>query len=269
MRIYADVLAIINAFAAYIQVVLAGKLCGALLKPLWCGAVCAGFGIISVFCVACPDLALVFRIVCLPLAAFLLWGKRGFVKNTLCLTLVSIVFAGVMYAYTALFQPDGFVFAAGALYFNISFYQLLLLCGIAYAVGSALIFVCTYFGDNSYILQVGSIFLHAVVDSGNLLVSPYNGRGCVLCDISCPILSGEQKEKLLADQLPSGFVYIPVMTATGQTALASKNIFANLLSQKGKLLQKDVHICVVFGKTLLPPGVQALLPLSFKRRATK
>jgi len=206
-------------------------------------------------------------LLCLPLTALACWGRSGWVKNTVCLAAANLLLVGAVQAYQAVFDPGGFLFAAGTVYVDITFWQLMVLCGASYLIGSAVLFLHDRFSYSSFLMRHKEHLLHGVIDSGNALISPYGGVPCVLCDRRCPLLTSQQKEQLTEGALPTGFVLIPVRTASGEDLLPGKNYAIDLLSQKGKLLQKDVHICVVFGKGDLPDGVQALLPLSFKRRS--
>ncbi len=137
------------------------------------------------------------------LIAFGYKSRKVYLKNTIILFILSVLFSGAMIFFYTAFKPEGMVIINNAVYFNISPALLILLSLIIYFLlfifnkvfrnhsGSKLIHnVRIYYSNIEYNIK-------CKVDSGCNVKEPFSGESVIIIDNECIDINDKTKFRLI------------------------------------------------------------------------
>jgi len=150
----------------------------------------------------------------------IVFGRGGFLKNSLIFLVINMLFAGVMLILSLFSSPLGMIYNNGTVYFDISFLALLIFTALAYL----LIRVLRYFLDVKFNAdRVYTVVfkyrgenrtLNAFADSGNTLTDFFTGSPVIICDKStCADLFPDLE--VSSHELVKGLRLLPYSTING------------------------------------------------------
>ncbi|MGN1169049.1 MAG: sigma-E processing peptidase SpoIIGA [Acutalibacteraceae bacterium] len=262
MPVYVDVLLVLNGFIDYLMI-----LCTMKILRLKTGRirVLAAAIISSLFSlkIFLPDLGtpgeIALRIVmCLTVSAatFKAYSFRGFLRNTLTLLFVNLLFGGFITALIVVFKTDALIYDNGAVYYNISFSLLALLSVICFtliSVGEKLI------ARKSPVQSVYDVSVtrsgvtcrgRGFADTGNTLREVFTSSPVMIAQYkavraAAPEGIARYLEGSMPDRASAEIRMIPVTTVNGTNFLPSfKADEVVIKGIKGARIKKDVYVAL-------------------------
>ena len=242
MTVYVDVLIAINVYVDFFLLLCTRKILGLGSERLRTALAAAIGGIysLSIFLENLPRLlrtALnIAALAVMVLAAFNPRTPKKFVRYFLCFLLVNVCFAGIMLAIWLLVNPDGFVYSASVLYFDIDIKLLCILSVISYIIIRVIYSVIRKRAADKALVALTlscrnkTVTAPALIDTGHSLKDAFSGESVIIADKSVfKTLTGFTAGELLnkeKDGIKTGFKIrlIPVNTVSDGGMLTAVRI---------------------------------------------
>ena len=262
MPVYVDVLLVLNGFIDYLMILCTMKILR--LKTgrirILAAAIISSLFSLKIFL---PDLGAVGEIalrvvMCLAVsaAAFKAHSLRGFLRNSVTLLFVNLLFGGFITALIVIFKTDALIYDNGAVYYNISFSLLALLsvvCFTLISIGEKLIerkspkqAVYDVSVTHSGITCRGRGF----ADTGNTLREVFSSSPVMIAQYSAvkaaaPEGISQYLEGSMPDRASAQIRMIPITTVNGTNFLPSfKADEVVIKGISGSRTKKDVYVAL-------------------------
>lgn len=268
MKIYVDVLIIVNFYVNYILLITQAAILKHNYKKLrFVFAALAGsaYGLVIFLPEFSAILEFAIHIAAGTVITFIAFGFKSikcFIKNALTFIGISIVFAGLMYLFFTLIKPYGMYYKNGTVYFDISLGVLAVSTLVCFAVVSI---VSKIIEKRSPTNMIYKIFINyhgnivegrGLADSGNNLKEPFSDLPVFLADSETvksimPKYIADYVNNSQADTYSEKIRFITCSTISGTELLPAfkvKNI--ELSSFKNKFNIKEAYIAVTKNKIL-------------------
>jgi stage II sporulation protein GA (sporulation sigma-E factor processing peptidase) len=280
LTVYADVLVAINILITYIFLVCTRVACKMATNKIFValGSLAGGFFSLVIFMdIKHQILSVLIKLLTgaiIVAISFLPRNIRGFLKLYLGFFTVSIIFGGIMYFLEITLNPQKIIFYNGTVYFDMS---------LTYLVGSVLLIygaflVVQYFLDRKAVsacqcqVEISfrnvSVFLPAIIDTGNSLTDGLTGRPVAVAELSAvaPLFSFEELDFLekgdyvnVPHSLKKYIRIVPCGTVTGDKVLTGFLPDRITIKTNVKSYVNDYCVVGVVNKNLSDGEYKALL----------
>lgn len=265
MVVYVDVLIAVNLYINYFLVRGAAILLHRDISAKRCMLAAAAGALFSLI-ILLPELpffisALIRTVssIAVTLAAFSGGKPPDVIIRTLCLLVISFVYAGLMLALWQFCAPLGMYYKNGTAYFDIPIIAIAAFTAAAYAVVKLLRYISDRRSLSSQargirIVSGGcTVELYGIADTGNSLCDPFSGKPAVICSAAAiePIIPQSITAYLGGDiSAIEGIRLAPCLTVSGETLIPV--FFAD------KVIIDDKPVDAVIGVCAKPMGAQCI-----------
>lgn len=267
--VYADVLIFLNLLVDYFLILATAKIVNSNIKTvrMVLSAIVGGFSSLYIFL---PQQNIItevlFRILISSLVVMIAFGFRSlksFLRNTAVFFAVTCAYAGIMFAFWTLFNPDGMVMNNSVVYFNISPVVLVVCSVMGYLIYT---FILRFFSRSNkfaehckvtVIADGKEIELDAIVDTGNSVEDIFANSEIIIADkISIESLFGNLSQT--DESLKTRYRILPCGTVSGYDTLDGYRCDSALIKTNEQQIRLDKPILAV-SKIKLNDGYNAII----------
>lgn len=268
MKVYADVLIVVNLIVDYFILSLSARFLKKSIA-LWRMLLSSLIGAVSSLYIFLPTMPVLLETVlklcvCLLmcLASFGYMNFKGFLRCFSAVSAVSFLYGGLMIAVWYAFKPNGMVINNSVVYFNVSPIFLILFSSAAYVLIALMRTIteknCVYSGECKIdVIADGNIAkLTAIIDTGNSVEDMFSLSEIIMVDKSIvySIFDGFPDN----ENLKRRYRALPVGTVSGTSLLDGYRCDKAYIEYGGKNIELKSPILAV-SKTALTDGYNAIV----------